>query len=323
MLKKFLTILIITIATAGISVQVFHAQENLPLQGKVIVLDAGHGMENSPAFAGYVESVRMLVLAQMTRRFLEEQGATVFLTREGEFDIPPSVRVALINKWALEAIRETRLTELAYLPTFARSSAHARRIRADIAEIDRHMALLERIIHNPEIYAHIYMNTPFDMTLTRRIHPEWQRIFEMQDDPVIRYGFLAISLHSNATSTPINTSINGADVFFSTNCNPRNVNYFANYSHMDVTYLFADLLLDGINALGIQRREIIPHHWMVIRETNVPAVLVENGFHTNAADRALLMSNYFLARLAQTYTNVIEQHFAQALYLTENSPFAN
>lgn len=324
MYKKFFVILVITIAAAGIPVYAStYTPAGLPLQGKIIVLDAGHGVENSPAFAGYVESVRMLALAQMTRAVLESQGATVFLTREDEFDVLTSARVSLINKWALEAVRETRLTEFTYLPAFARNSAHARRLMTDIAEIDEHLELLERIIHYPGTYAHIYMNTPFDMTLTRQIHPTWQRIFELQDDPVIRYSFLAISLHSNAAGAPINTSINGADVFFSTNCNKRNMNYFSNYSHADISYLFADLILDGLDSLGIARREIIPHHWMIIRETNVPAVLVENGFHTNHADRALLMSNQFLSRLAQTYTNVIEQHFAQAPHLTASSPFAN
>jgi len=47
-----------------------------------------------------------------------------------------------------------------------------------------------------------------------------------------------------------------------------------------------------------------------MREHNVPAVLVENGFHTNAQDRAKLSDDAFLGRLAKAYTDTIVDYFA-------------
>ena len=48
---------------------------------------------------------------------------------------------------------------------------------------------------------------------------------------------------------------------------------------------------------------------MVLREVNVPAVLVENGFHTNPQDRALLSDPNFRQSLAVAYRNAIVEYF--------------
>jgi len=307
MYKKLFYVLAIMIIAAFVPV---YSHAAGPLEGRVIILDPGHGHGTSPAFAGYIEHIRMLVLAEKMRDILEARGATVLLTRENHIDIPLPVRPVMVNKWALEAIRNERIAQLnsIQIPEYEQGCVYA--LQADIAQLDHSIAILDKILTNPQVYAPIYMNTPFDTTRTRVIHPEWRRILELQNDPLIRYNFMVVSLHSNATGTPVDTSINGADVFLSTNCNVLNTTYFAGYSHADVTYIFADMLLDGIHNIGIRRREITPFHWMIIRETNVPAVLVENGFHTNAADRAKLQDDNFLARLAVVYADTFEQYFA-------------
>jgi len=300
--KKVLIVLIAVFTVFIFTVQAAYYEEVLPLQGRVIILDAGHGAGADNIFAGYSEQRRMLFLARRIQAELEARGATVLLTREGDANVSLPVRAALTNKWSLQALREARVTELSYSP-------YSEHLRDEIHEIDRLLEMIGRIIYDAETYAPIYTNTPF-CAYYATIHPEWRRVLELQNDPLIRYNFLKISLHSNATAGPvIDTSVHGADVFMSTNNNPRNRNYFANYSHTDVVHLFSDMLLDGINSVGIQRREIIPHHWFVIRETNVPAVLVENGFHTNARDRTNLMNDAFMARLALVYAQTIEDYF--------------
>ena len=294
-MKKTFCALLVLLITIAFAMQIY-AKENQPLQGRVIILDPGHGLGADNVFAGYSEQRRMLLLARKIQAELEARGATVLLTRETEANVSLPVRPALMNRWSLEALRAVRMAEGA--------------AQAEIDELDRLLHITKKVIVDPETYAPIYMNMPF-CAYYRRIHPDWRRIFEKQSDPFIRNNFLMISLHSNAVpGPPFDTSANGADIFISTNCNPRNRYYFANYSHADITYLFADMLLDGINAVGIRRNNIIPHHWMVIRETNLPAVLVENGFHTNAGDRARLMDNAFLSRLAGVYADTIERYFA-------------
>ena len=302
-MKKVLVVLIAAFAVFIITVQAASYEEVLPLQGRVVILDAGHGLGADNIFSGYSEQRRMLFLAREIQAELEARGATVLFTRENEADVLLPVRAALTNKWALQALRDVRVAEMTY-------SLHPPHLQDEIREIDRLLELIDRIIYDAETYAPIYTNTPFCAYHTV-IHPDWQRVLEFQNDPLIRYNFLKISLHSNATPGPvINTNIHGADVFMSTNNNPRVANYFTNYSHVDITYLFSDMLLSGINSAGIQRREIIPHHWFVIRETNVPAVLVENGFHTNSRDRANLMNDAFMTRLAAVYVQTIEEYFS-------------
>lgn len=61
---------------------------NLPLTGKVIVLDAGHGgIDGGAERDGIMEKDITLIVAEKTRDYLQEQGAVVILTREGDYDL--------------------------------------------------------------------------------------------------------------------------------------------------------------------------------------------------------------------------------------------
>ncbi|WP_050613677.1 N-acetylmuramoyl-L-alanine amidase CwlD [Bacillus testis] len=61
---------------------------NLPLSGKVIVLDAGHGgPDGGAAVKGVVEKDISLPITKMVRDYLQEQGALVIMTRENDTDL--------------------------------------------------------------------------------------------------------------------------------------------------------------------------------------------------------------------------------------------
>ena len=274
------------------------------LSGRVIVLDPGHGI-GAPAggaYAGYVEHVRMLFLGHLIRAELESRGATVHMTRTTAEDVYITLRPAMTNRWSLEAIKQDRLDRLdnEYLSDFDRY-----RLTVEIEELEYYITLIGHIFRNPIFAAQYLMNYPFDESHQTAIHPSWRRIFEFQSDPLIRYNWLFISLHSNSPPSPVNHAINGADVFYMPNSF-----YFAGYSHQDFERLFGEMLLNNIAPLGIRRNSVRDSHFMVIRETNVPAVLVENGFHTNASDRALLSCDDFMRRLAVVYADTIEAYFA-------------
>ena len=264
------------------------------LEGRIIVLDAGHGYGNSPGFAGYEEHASMLTLSHYIKPLLEARGATVVLTRPTTADVSLPVRVATINHLSLEVLREARLE---YNPAY---NTH---------EIDRLIGIMQNIIRNYELYAPIYFNFPFDDTHTRVIHPDLERIFELQTDPVVRDVFLVISLHSNATPRPIDTTIHGADAYVITLEMARSRNYFLYYSNERRSRYFSSILLNNIHRLGIRRRGISGGNWFMIREHNLPGALVENGFHTNDHDRALLLCNEFLQRLAVAYEDAIVGYF--------------
>ena len=270
-----------------------YAAASLPLSGRVIILDAGHGLGSDNVWMDYSEQETMLKLAFKIKPMLEELGAIVHMTRHTPENVILHARAAYINKLALLAIRDTRYTQ------------------ADIAEIDRLLNIIQKIIDNPEYYAPIYMNAPFDRTYTRRIHPDMEIIFDLQNHPHIYQRFLAISLHSNATERPVNTEMHGADVFIASNTRINFYNYYNRYANIERSRLFADLLLDRIDYLGIERRSILDDNaFLMIREHNIPAVLVENGFHTNPYDRAKLQDDEFLKDLARAYVSAIVEYFA-------------
>ena len=274
------------------------------LSGRVIVLDPGHGIgaRGGGAYGGYVEHVRMLFLGHLIRYELESRGATVHMTRTTAEDVYITLRPAMTNRWSLEALRQSRVERLSHEDI---SESEMFRLNAEISELDYLKGIIDMIFRSPESAAHTFMNYPFDYDHRTPIHPSWRRIFEFQDDPLIRYNWLFISLHSNSPPWPFNPAINGADVFYMPNSF-----YFGYYANQDIERMFGDMLLDSIASLGIRRNRVRDSHFMVIRETNIPAVLVENGYHTNERDRALLSNDDFMQRLAIAYADTIEAYFA-------------
>ena len=279
------------------------------LFGRVVVIDAGHGFGTGGSYGSYDEGERMLFLAKLIQEELESRGATVLMTRQTHADVYLAKRPVKMNLWSLEALSQYRKQKLRLE---ARSgitcSLDFKRSVKELAEISHLIGLLERVLYNICDYAPIYMNYPFDHYHQTVIHPAWRRVFRYQSDPLFRYNWLVISLHSNAKGSG-NTASNGAVVFFSSNYDRRNPVYFNEYSHVEITRLFGGMLLDAIAEIGIRRYSLSPAAFMVIRENNLPSVLVENGFHTNPGDRALLQCDVFMWRLAMVYANTIEAYF--------------
>lgn len=76
-------------------------QQLKPLIGVNILLDPGHGSKEdygSRGSTGYPEKDVTLITSKLLRDRLERMGAKVYLTREGDDDILPEARVAMINK---------------------------------------------------------------------------------------------------------------------------------------------------------------------------------------------------------------------------------
>lgn len=76
------------------------AVEPRRLEGRVIVIDAGHGGSNtnlSPLNAGYSESVFVLKTVLALKVILEREGARVILTRDKDIDVSLVERSSLSN----------------------------------------------------------------------------------------------------------------------------------------------------------------------------------------------------------------------------------
>ncbi len=74
-----------------------------PLRGATILIDPGHGSVNDLGAVGptgYPEKDVTLVLSSLLRQALEQRGAKVVMTREGDDDLYPQDRVDVIEKVA-------------------------------------------------------------------------------------------------------------------------------------------------------------------------------------------------------------------------------
>ncbi len=77
-----------------------HAAENNSLKGTTILIDPGHGSNadlGSRGPTGYPEKDVTLIVSKLLRDELESRGATVVMTREGDDDLYPADRVAIID----------------------------------------------------------------------------------------------------------------------------------------------------------------------------------------------------------------------------------
>jgi len=302
--KTIVVLLLFAFACVWLSYSAVEAGEQ-SLHGRVIILDAGHGEENPNTYEGYYEHIAMLELALKIKPVLEARGATVLLTRQTDSDVELPVRTAMINRWALLEAKEARVRALENLfEAWAVS-----KIRSEIAEIEELILVMQSIIDDYKAFAPVYMNYPFDYTYTRGIHPDLKRIFEYEDDIDIRSRFLVISLHSNATPLPIDTAEQGAEAYYIANDLERNMLYYSNYANEHLSAYFAELLLDRLDAAGLDKREAMSYYFHMLREHNLPCVLVENGFHTNDYDRAMLSDDAFLDELAMVYADAIWDYF--------------
>ncbi|MEL7511730.1 MAG: N-acetylmuramoyl-L-alanine amidase [Cyanobacteria bacterium J06554_3] len=78
-----------------------HAPPTDGLRGATILLDPGHGSNEDLGArgpTGYPEKDVTLILSKLIRDELEARGATVVMTREGDDDLFPADRVAIINE---------------------------------------------------------------------------------------------------------------------------------------------------------------------------------------------------------------------------------
>lgn len=106
-----------------------------------------------------------------------------------------------------------------------------------------------------------------------------------------------VSLHMNAFST---TSVNGTAVYYSTLNNSIN-------SGRLTSKIMAEKLVNNLSAaLGTKNNGIKTANFVVIKETQVPAVLIELAFITNASDRKIITTTSTQKIAARTiYESVV------------------
>lgn len=288
-MKKKLTTLFLVACMTIASVQTVLAETLI--DKSIVILDAGHG-DNYNVYAGYDEGKRMLELAELLKPLLEDAGATVYMTRTTSENPDLATRSAYANILSLEFLLDLQKENGAD--------------DVEIAEIESLLDMLYLVKDAPETYAPIYTNTPYDYSQNTIIHPQLERVFELQDNEEIANRFLFLSLHTNATPFPINNGASGVEAYYI----DTQKAYYQGYSYAEESLYFANMILTDLEDLGFNRLEPVKDDMHVNREMNLPSVLVENGFHTNAYDRAKLQDDAVLEDMAEIYKEAIIKYFS-------------
>ncbi len=102
------------------------------------------------------------------------------------------------------------------------------------------------------------------------------------------------------------------------------LNIMMEEEYITESILIAKFVMDGIGAqVGnlSQQRGIKAEEWFVVRNSNMPAVLVEIGFLTNEKEAALLVDNSYLQKVARGIYNGLSAfvvHFERSRGFTGN-----
>ncbi|MCL2695399.1 MAG: N-acetylmuramoyl-L-alanine amidase [Clostridiales bacterium] len=288
----------------------------LPLSGKTIILDPGHGrhetladrwrggsydwtLETDPKYEGgthYHEADRVLDFALEARKQLQAQGATVIMTRSGLNHVGSYSRMSRVNITAMEHMLAQTENPLPAL----------------IKEVEDYTAIMNSIIpeageHNGPI-AQVYYNTPYSSTQT--IHPTTKRIFDMTNQVE---NLIFISIHTNARgsgSHPPPTDVNGVETYYIHNASDAyNKNYYLGYRAAENKKLADLLLTHTATETGFAKRSSAPQDYFMIREHNVPGALIEIGYHNNWSDYLRLMDESMPDKVAKAIVKAALAYF--------------
>jgi len=247
----------------------------LPLVGKVIFLDAGHGRdaEGKYKWGGciteggelvYVEADIVLSFALRAKQELETQGATVYLTREDAYMTGNYRRMAQLHLFALENMAP--VAEL--LPVWADMQAIYDGYASGGNRSSSHLVKT-------------YFNTPY--CNTRAIHPATETLFDRE--ATLSDRVLFISLHTNASSTAPNEH-SGTMIYYVDN--KTNTAYYTNYRETQNKKLAEALFQYVPQETGLPAQGMARNDYFMLREHNFPSALIEVGYHSHPGDRAVL-----------------------------------
>ena len=261
----------------------------LPLSGKVILLDPGHG-GNDPGCVypvndpEYVEANVNLELALLTKAELEKLGACVILFRDDDEWLSLYSRAAMAHLYSLDYAKEMNMVPFTDDTTkqLTRSLQSVLSINDDSADSGG-MGLMSGT------------GTGEDLKLLMEME------FSIQD-------ILYVSIHCNAND---DTSLHGTQVYYitdeiviesETRLAEEDPAYFdrPSFPHRDAFYgrdeernqILAQTIYDSVTAgipeLQTNAHQTVKENFAVLREHGLTGILIETGFFTNDEDRLML-----------------------------------
>jgi N-acetylmuramoyl-L-alanine amidase len=271
----------------------------LPLIGKIIILDAGHGgydsgcvfPEKDPV---YLEKDYNLKIVLETKTVLEALGAEVYLTRSDDTFISMYSRAAQAHLLCLDYAKEQGIASV--------SESLEERMRDELRETIRINSVdLSGGCMGPMV------GSGFSEDMIQMLE------FEYDIDDI-----LFLSVHNNWNS---DTELHGTSVYYVTNdsvieSEDRLIEEDPYYQNPDYTvrehYLgrswkrnadLAQIMYDSITASSIELisndpRQTVAANFAVLREHGLASVLLELTFVSNENDRRLLDSDSVIQKMA-------------------------
>lgn len=278
-----------------------------PLEGKVVLLDAGHGQNPvTGSYLGgitkredgsyYYEANIVLDIVLRAKEKLEEAGATVLLSRSDTDMVGNYVRMAWVHQHCLSRLME-QTDEDDLLSEYERLYGIMEQVKEEyVPETDKSGKT-----------ATVYFDTPYDYDMERVIHPDLLKLFTWEADALFS-DTVFLSVHTNASDT--NSERRGIVVYCMDN--EFNATYCTAYQE-ERNALLGEAMLDCLDAasdLSNQRESISINDYFMIREHNLPAALLELGYHSNASDRRILESESGRDDLAEGILNGVIAYFS-------------
>ena len=272
---------------------------SLPLWGKIIFLDPGHGGKDSGCIyttgnQKYLESDINLTIAAMTRTALEAKGATVIMLRTDDSWVSLYNRISLAH---LNCIQ------------------YADQMNSSILNSNDETRLINELSASVEINTDTVSSGGMGIMVGTGVGSELDLLMKLEKNlPDVLY----LSIHTN--SNPY-SSLHGTQVYYVTdesvisdenNMVKTDSQYRNNpdFPIRDYYYgrngtrnqFLAQSLYDAIAGSAPQMKTnavpVLSSNYAVLREHNLSGALIEVGFITNKKDRAFLTDNILIADIS-------------------------
>jgi len=271
---------------------------DLPLEGRIIFLDAGHGGSDSGCVypeeePSYREKDFNLQIAFETEKLLEDQGAEVILTRSDDSFISIYARPALVHLFCLDYLKERGI----YLPEDVEQ-----RLREGMNEAIR--------VNSIDISAGCMgamVGSGFSEDLIALLNLEYQ----IAD-------IIFLSIHNNWNSDP---SLHGAQMYYVTDDSIiksedrliREDPYYANPDYIirdhywgrewernrTLSRYLHDAITEAVPELEPGGPELVENNFAVLREHGLASVLLELSYVSCPDDRTLISDADVIRRMAE------------------------
>jgi N-acetylmuramoyl-L-alanine amidase len=277
----------------------FSKDTTLPLLGKVILLDPGHGGKDSGCIytsgnQKYSESAINLTIAAKTKTALEAKGATVIMLRTDDSWISLYNRISLAHLICIQ---------------------YADQMNINILSNNDEARLISELSASVEINSDTISSGGMGIMAGTGVGSEQDLLMNLEKNLT---NVLYLSIHTN--SNPY-SSLHGAQVYFVTdesvisdeiNMVKTDSQYRNNpdFPIRDGYYgrngtrnqLLAQSLYDAIAGSAPQMKTnaepVLSSNYAVLREHNLTGALIEVGYITNKMDRSFLTDNISIAQIS-------------------------